>query len=144
VDSGADLVVIHLEAMATPYETIFAAKEYSVGVGVAITLGTSLALFEPVAAMVDAVLLLSRVTGEGARGAAYNPLVVPRVRAARQMIDAAGREVDLQVAGGVNRDHVAELVDAGATSLALGGGLYRVPDMAAEVAAIRGLATREG
>ena len=142
-DAGVDLILLHLETMATPYETIFAAREHDVRVGVAVTLGTPLGRFEPVAAMVDAVLLLARVTGEGTRGAAFNPLVVPRVRTARQMIDAAKAEVDLQVAGGVNRTHVPELVCEGAGSLALGGGLYRVLDMAAEVAEIRRLARRE-
>jgi pentose-5-phosphate-3-epimerase len=56
------------------------------------------------------------------------------------MIDAAGATVDLQVAGGVKQEHVAALMDAGATTLALGGGLYRVPDMAAEVASLRQVA----
>ena len=141
--AGVDLVLLHLEAMETPYETIFAAKDHGLRIGAAITLGTPLGRFEPVVEMVDAVLLLSRVTGEGSRGAAFNPLVLPRVRAARRMIDAVGSGVDLQVAGGVNREHVSGLVCAGATSLALGGGLYRAPDMAAEVAAIRRLATQE-
>jgi ribulose-phosphate 3-epimerase len=143
VDAGVDLILLHLEAMATPYETIFAAREHGVRVGIAVTLGTPLGRFEPVSAMVDAVLLLSRVTGEGTRGASFNPLVVPRVRVARDMITAGGTTVDLQVAGGVNRGHVPELAAAGATSLALGGGLYRVPDMAAEVAAIRRFARGE-
>lgn len=138
--AGVDLVLLHVEAMATPYETIFAAREHGVRVGVAVTLGTPLGRFEPVVAMVDAVLLLSRVTGEGSRGAAFNPLVLPRVRAARGLIDAAGAAVDLQVAGGVNGGHIADLAAAGATALALGGGLYHVPDMAAEVVAIRRLA----
>ena len=138
---GADLVLLHVEAMATPYETLFAAREHGVRVGVAVTLGTPLGRFEPLVPLVDAVLLLSRVTGEGTRGAAFNPLVLPRLRAARAMVDAAGAAVDVQVAGGVNRGHVAELATAGANSLALGGGLYKASEMAAEVVAIRGLTT---
>jgi ribulose-phosphate 3-epimerase len=143
-EAGVDLVLLHVEAMATPYETIFAAREHGMRVGVAVTLGTPLGRFEPLVSLVDAVLLLSRVTGEGTRGASFNPLVLPRLRVARRMVDAAGAAVDVQVAGGVNRAHVAELVGAGAGSLALGGGLYKAAEMAAEVAAIRSLAAGGG
>ncbi|MDQ3250040.1 MAG: hypothetical protein M3Q45_12645, partial [Chloroflexota bacterium] len=106
-------------------------------VGLAFGLGTSLASLEPVITLLDAVLLLSRVTGEGARGAAFNPLVLPRLRMVRALAQATDGPLDIQVAGGVKRAHVADLVAAGATTLALGGGLYKVADMRQEVAAIR-------
>jgi ribulose-phosphate 3-epimerase len=136
-EAGVDLVLLHVEAMDTPYETIFAAREHGVRVGAAVTLGAPLGRFEPLVPLVDAVLLLSRVTGESTRGSAFNPLVLPRLRAVREMVDAAGAAVDVQVAGGVIRGHVAALAAGGAMTLALGGGLYKVPDMAAEVGAIR-------
>ena len=123
------------------YETIFSVREHGVGVGLALTLGTPVANLEPVITLVDAILLLARVTGEGARGAAFNPLVLPRVRAVHDLVTAAGATVDIQVAGGVNRRHVTDLAGAGATALALGAGLYKVPDMAAEVSELRALAT---
>lgn len=134
VDAGADLIIFHAESVTMLYEAIFAVREYGVKVGLALGLGTSLLQLEPVITLLDAVLLLARVTGEGSRGAAFNPLVLPRVRQVRQLIAAApGCTVDLQVAGGVKREQVAALVAAGATTLALGGGLYKVTDMAAEV-----------
>ena len=138
-EAGADLVLLHVEALDTPYETIFAAREHGTRIGLAVTLGTPLGRVEPLVPLVDAVLLLSRVTGESTRGAHFNPLVLPRLRAVRAMVDAAQAAVDLQVAGGVNRNHIEALAAGGADSLALGGGLYMVPDMAAELAAIRGL-----
>lgn len=132
-EAGADLIILHVESITMLYEAIFTVREYGVRVGLAFTLGTSLALLEPVVSLIDAVLLLSRVTGEGARGASFNPLVMPRVRTARAMVEANRAAVDIQVAGGVKRQHIRELVAAGATTLAMGGGLYRVPDMAQEV-----------
>ena len=144
VDAGADLIVFHAESVTMLYEALFAVRDsgrdQGVQVGLAFGLGTSLTGLEPVITLVDAVLLLSRVTGEGARGAAFNPLVLPRLRTVRTLAEAAGKTVDIQVAGGVNRTHVADLVAAGATTLALGGGLYKVPDMAQEVDEIRKLA----
>jgi ribulose-phosphate 3-epimerase len=136
-EAGVDLVLFHVESAPLLYETIFAVREQNMRAGLVLTLGTPLAWLEPAVTLVDAVLLLSRVTGEGARGAAFNPLVVPRVRAVREMVVAMGASVDIQVAGGVNRNHVAELGGAGATALALGAGLYKVPDMAREVAELR-------
>ncbi len=144
VDAGADLIVFHAESVTMLYEVLFAVRDsgraQGVQVGLAFGLGTPLAVLEPVITLVDAVLLLSRVTGEGARGAAFNPLVLPRLRTVRTLAEAAGKTVDIQVAGGVKRTHVADLVAAGATTLALGGGLYKVPDMAQEVAEIRKMA----
>ncbi len=142
VEAGADLIVFHLESVAMLYEAIFKVREHQVNVGLVVTLGTPLAALEPVITQIDAVLLLSRVTGEGARGASFDPLVLPRLRAVREMVDAAGATVDIQVAGGVKREHIPDLVAAGATTLAMGGGLYKVPDMAQEVIEIRKLSQR--
>jgi len=137
-EAGVDLVLLHVESVPLLYEAVFAARESGVRVGLAFGLATPLAFLEPAVSMVDAVLLLSRVTGEGARGASYNPLAEPRVRAAREMVRAAGaQQVEIQVAGGVRRAHAPGLVSAGAGALALGGGLYKVPDMGREVEAIR-------
>lgn len=140
VAAGADLIVLHAESVTLLYEALFAVREQGVKVGLAFGLGTTLTQLEPVLTLVDAVLLLARVTGEGARGAAFNPLVLPRVRQVRQLMTTAGVDVDIQVAGGVKRAHVADLVAAGVTTLALGGGIYNVADMAAEVATLRALA----
>jgi ribulose-phosphate 3-epimerase len=140
VEAGTDLIIFHLESAPLLYETVFFVREQQVQVGLAVTLGTPLAALEPVITQIDAVLLLSRVTGEGVRGASFDPLVLSRLQGVRDMVRAAGTTVDIQVAGGVKRQHVPELVTAGATSLAMGGGLYRVPDMAREVLEMRKLA----
>jgi ribulose-phosphate 3-epimerase len=138
--AGTDQLIFHLESVAMLYEAIFKVREHNLNVGLAVTLGTPLAALEPVITLIDAVLLLSRVTGEGVRGTSFDPLVLPRVKRLRQMVDAASATVDIQVAGGVKRQHVPTLAAAGATALAMGGGIYRVPDMAREVAEMRELA----
>ena len=139
-EAGVDLIIFHIESVQMLYEAIFIVREHKIKVGLAVTLGTPVTALEPVIKLVDAVLLLSRVTGEGARGASFDGLVVPRIKAVRQMVEAAGAGVDIQVAGGVKRQHIPELAAAGATALAMGGGLYRTPDMAREVAEMRALA----
>ncbi len=138
--AGVDLVLFHVESAPLLYETVFTAREHNLRVGLVFTLGTPVGLLAPVVSMVDAVLLLARVTGEGTRGAEFNPLVLPRVSAARKIVDAFGVRVDVQVAGGIRREHVAPLLAGGASSLALGGGLYKADDMAREVRELRTLA----
>jgi ribulose-phosphate 3-epimerase len=140
VEAGADLILFHIESVAMLYEALFVVRQHRVKAGLAITLGTPLAMLEPVITQVDAVLLLSRVTGEGTRGASFDPLVLPRVRGVRALAQAAAANVDIQVAGGVKRQHIVELVQAGANALAMGAGIYKVPDMAQEVSEMRTLA----
>ncbi len=140
VDAGADLILVHVESLAMLYEAIFVIREHKVKTGLVLTMGTAINAIESVITMVDAILLLSRVTGEGTRGANFDPLVLPRIRKLREMAQTAGaNQLDVQVAGGVKREHTAQLAAAGASTLALGGGIYRVPDMNAEIAAIRSL-----
>lgn len=139
-EAGVDLIIFHVESVAMLYEAIFNVREHRVKVGLAVTLGTPVTVLEPVISRIEAVLLLSRVTGEGTRGASFDPLVLPRVRRVRELVEMAGATVDIQVAGGVKRDHIPGLIAAGATTLAMGGGIYKVPDMAREVAEMRALA----
>lgn len=142
VEAGTDLLIFHIESVAMVYEAIFTVRQHPVRVGLALALGTPLEQLAPVIGAVDAVLLLSRVTGEGTKGASFDPRVLPRIRAVRGMIDAEGVQVDLQVAGGVKREHLSVLMASGVDTLALGAGLYRVPDMAAEVKSLRQVAAQ--
>ena len=143
-DAGADLILFHIESAQMPFETAFAMRSLKVRAGVAVSLGTPLSSLEPLIGSIDAVLLLSRVTGEGTKGASFDPSVLPRVRAVRESIDARGAACDLQAAGGVNRSNTAALAEAGAATLTLGAGIYAVPDMAAEVAAVRAIVKQGG
>jgi ribulose-phosphate 3-epimerase len=144
-EAGTDLVLVHVESLPMVYETLFIIREHKLKAGLALTLGTPLSAIEPVITLLEAVLLLARVTGEGSRGAVFDPLVLPRIRQLRQMARAAGvGDLDIQVAGSVKRSHIPDLVAQGVTSVAMGAGLYKVPDMAAEVCEMRALAAAIG
>ncbi len=135
--AGADLVFLPAEATPLLYEAIFAVREHNMRAGICVALGTSLSVLEPVLPLIDAVLLLGRVTGEGQRGRTFNDLLLDRVRMVEQQIDAGGYAVDLQAAGGLETANCQAAVAAGATSLPLGGALHREQDMAAYVAHLR-------
>ncbi|MGH2369471.1 MAG: hypothetical protein ACRDI2_14880, partial [Chloroflexota bacterium] len=140
-----DLIFLPAETTPLLYEAIYALGECAVQAGVCLALGTPLETLAPVVPMVDAVLLLGRVTGEGKRGRDFNDLVLRRVAAARAMIDAeveaSGGEhrVDLQAAGGLETASCVEVCRQGATSLPLGSALHREADLGAYVTRLRGL-----
>lgn len=137
VEAGVDLIFLPAEATPLKYEAIFAVRKQGCKVGLWLTLGTPLSVLEPILSLVDAVLLLARVTGESTRGASFNPLVLSRVRQVRAWIDTGGYTVDLQVAGGLNANNMPQAVAAGARSLPTGSTLYRTQDMGRLVAELR-------
>jgi D-3-phosphoglycerate dehydrogenase len=137
--AGAELVFLPAESTPLLYEAIFAVREQGLRPGLCLALGTALGVLEPVLPLLEAVLLLGRVTGEGRRGRDFNALLLDRVRQVRAMIDAGGQAIDLQAAGGLETEHCRAAVQAGATSLPLGAALHREADMRAYVAHLRGV-----
>lgn len=142
-EAGVERILFHVEGAPMVHETVFSIRELGMSPGVALGLGAPLAWLQSALPLVDAVLLLSRVTGEGARGAGFEQGVLPRLREARRLIRELAPDVELQAAGGVNRGNAAGVLAAGATTLALGAGLYRLADMAMEVQELRALARAE-
>lgn len=136
-DAGVDLVFLPAESTVLIYETIFAARERGLKVGLCLALGTPLGLLPAALPMLDSILLLGRVTGEGQRGRDFNALVVDRVREVRKMIDVGKHTIDLQAAGGLELGNCVEVCDAGVTSLPLGAALHREADMRAFVSHLR-------
>jgi ribulose-phosphate 3-epimerase len=128
-DTGVDLVFLPAESTMLLYETIFAAREHGLKVGLCLALGTSLGLLAATLPMIDSVLLLGRVTGEGQRGRDFNQLVLDRVREVRRMINGGALSVDLQAAGGLETSSCLEVCKAGVTSLPIGAALHREADM---------------
>jgi ribulose-phosphate 3-epimerase len=139
VKAGVDLVFLPAESTPLLYEAIFSVREAGLKVGLCLALGTTLHVLDSVLPMLDAVLLLGRVTGEGQRGRTFNDLLLPRIRAVRTMIDSGSYAVDLQAAGGLETRDCRAAVAAGATSLPIGSALHRERDMAAYVAFLRSM-----
>jgi len=136
-EAGCNLVFLPAESTPLLYETIYTVRELGMQAGLCLALGTSLAVLPAVLPMLDAVLLLGRVTGEGKRGRDFNRLVIERVRHVREMVDAGGWPIDVQAAGGLEIESSIAACRAGATSLPIGGALHREADMAAFVSHLR-------
>jgi len=136
-EAGTDLVYLPAESTPLLYETIYAVREKGMQAGLCLALGTPLSVLSGTLPMLDSVLLLGRVTGEGKRGRDFNSLVVERVREVRRMIDERGLKVDLQAAGGLETANCVEVCEAGARALPLGGALHRESDAAVYIRMLR-------
>lgn len=141
--AGVNLVFLPAESTPLLYETIYAVREKGMQVGLCLALGTPLSILDAVLPMLDAVLLLGRVTGEGHRGRDFQTLTLERIRQVRQRIENAGCSIDLQAAGGLEIPHCLEVCKAGATSLPIGAALHREVDKAAWITYLRGLLEKE-
>jgi ribulose-phosphate 3-epimerase len=142
-EAGAQRVLFHVEAGAMVYETAYTIRELGLSPGLALGLGAGLDAALDALELVDSVLLLSRVTGEGTRGGGFDSRVIERVERVRRASEERGIDIELEVAGGIRSDNVASVVRAGARCVSLGSALYRSADPEAEISAVRRAAALE-
>lgn len=122
-DAGADLITIHAEACTHIDRTIHAIKDRGVLAGIALNPATPLCAIEHILAEVDMVLLMSVNPGFG--GQKYIPYVTQKIRELRKMIEKTGKEIDIEVDGGVTLNNVQEIIDAGANIIVAGTAVFK-------------------
>jgi ribulose-phosphate 3-epimerase len=136
ITAGADLVTVHAEATAHLQRVLAQIREAGARAGVALNPATPPDVLEWVLDDLDLVLVMSVNPGFG--GQAFIPSAYAKIRRIKQMLGA--RPVDLSVDGGVKRDHVRPLAEAGATVLVAGSAIFGDPDPAAVVKEMKRLA----
>ncbi len=141
VDAGADIITAHVEAGPHLHRTLQAikalGKERGVKAGVSLNPSTPLESIKHVMDMVDLVLIMTVNPGFG--GQSFIPLL-DKIADARAMITAQGREIDLQVDGGVNPQTAKDCIKAGANVLVAGTAVFKggPEGYADNIAALRG------
>lgn len=123
VDAGADLITVHAEACTHLDRTVHAIKDRGVLAGVALNPATSLSVIENILPELDMVLLMSVNPGFG--GQKYIPYVTQKIRDLRAMIQKTGKEIDIEVDGGVTLNNVQEIMDAGANIIVAGTAVFK-------------------
>ena len=83
----------------------------------------------------DMVLVMSVFPGFG--GQKFIPTALDKLRELRAMIDKSGREIDLQIDGGVTAENVAEIKEAGANVIVAGSAVFKAADRAAMIAQLK-------
>lgn len=137
-DAGCGSVTFHLEAAAAPIRLARELHRQGARAGLALKPATPVDACADLLGEIDMLLVMTVEPGFG--GQPFLEACLPKVRRAREMLDGVGRDIWLQVDGGVSADTIERCADAGADVFVAGSAVYRADDAAAEVERLRSLA----
>jgi ribulose-phosphate 3-epimerase len=133
--AGADLVSFHPDASAHVDRTLQLIKAEGCAAGLVFNPATPLDVLEWVIDKVDLVLIMSVNPGFG--GQSFIRSALKKIEQARRLIDASGRDIRLEVDGGIKVDNIREVADAGADTFVAGSAIFGQADYAAVIEAMR-------
>jgi ribulose-phosphate 3-epimerase len=133
--AGASRISFHPEATAHVDRTIQHIRDSGCSPGLVFNPATSLNWLDYVIDKIDMVLLMSVNPGYG--GQKFIPQALAKLAQARARIDAAGRDVRLEIDGGVKVDNAADIAAAGADTFVAGSAIFGSSDYAATIKAMR-------
>lgn len=119
---GADQLIVHAEACKHLDSTLRLIKKAGMRAGVALNPATPLSVLEYVLPLVDMVLIMTVNPGFG--GQTYIETCTEKVRKLKKMVAEAGLDVDIQVDGGINRQTLPTVLDAGANIIVAGSSVF--------------------
>ena len=120
---GADIITVHAEACTHLHRTLQHIRSLGKKAGVALNPATPLSVLDYVLDETDMILLMSVNPGFG--GQPYIQAVTDKIRDLRKMLTKAGRDIDIEVDGGVSLNNLPEILDAGANVLVAGSSVFR-------------------
>ncbi len=133
--AGANIISFHPEASEHIDRTIGLIKDNGCKAGLVFNPGTPLHYLDHVLDKLDLVLIMSVNPGFG--GQTFISEALAKLRAVRQKIDASGRDIWLEVDGGVKVDNIATIARAGADTFVAGSAIFSTKDYKATIASMR-------
>ena len=133
--AGANIISFHPEASEHIDRTISLIKENGCKAGLVFNPGTPLHFLDHVMDKLDLILIMSVNPGFG--GQKFIPEALAKLRAVRKRIDASGRDIWLEIDGGVKVDNIAEVARAGADTFVAGSAIYGTKDYKATIDLMR-------
>jgi ribulose-phosphate 3-epimerase len=133
--AGASYITFHPEASEHIDRTLGLIRENGCKSGLVFNPATPLHYLDHVLDKVDMVLLMSVNPGFG--GQSFIPSTLPKIAAVRQIIDRSGRDIRLEVDGGVKVDNIGAVAAAGADTFVAGSAIFNAKDYAATIAQMR-------
>jgi ribulose-phosphate 3-epimerase len=133
--AGANIISFHPEASEHIDRTIGLIRECGCKPGLVFNPATPLDYLDHTLHLLDLVLIMSVNPGFG--GQKFIPHALDKVRAVRKRIDASGRDVMLEVDGGIKAENIAEVARAGADTFVAGSAIFGARDYKAVIAAMR-------
>ncbi|MEZ9545676.1 MULTISPECIES: ribulose-phosphate 3-epimerase [Vibrio] len=124
--AGASMITFHVEASEHIDRTLQLIKEHGCKAGVVLNPSTPLSCLDYIMDKVDMILLMSVNPGFG--GQSFIPHTLDKLRAVRKLIDESGRDIRLEIDGGVKVDNIREIAEAGADMFVAGSAIFNQPD----------------
>ena len=140
--AGASMMSVHIEVCPHLHRTLESIKSLGLKAGVALNPATQEKTLEPVAHLVDFVVVMS--VNPGFSGQAFIPESIEKIRSVRQLLNAAGNGAPIEIDGGVQPDNAPEVVNAGAEILVAASAIYGTDDSTRATQRLRKAAASRG
>jgi ribulose-phosphate 3-epimerase len=134
-DAGADCISFHPDASAHVHRSVQAIKARGCNAGLVFNPAASLDVLDWMIDEIDLVLIMSVNPGFG--GQAFIDSALRKIEDVRRRIAASGRDIRLEVDGGIKTDNIARVAAAGADTFVAGSAIFGKPDYKAVIAAMR-------
>jgi ribulose-phosphate 3-epimerase len=135
IDAGADLVSFHPDASAHVHRSVQAIKARGCKAGLTFNPGASLDVLDWVIDDLDLILIMSVNPGFG--GQSFIDSALRKIEQARQRIEASGKDIRLEVDGGIKVDNIRRVADAGADTFVAGSAIFGKPNYKAVIDQMR-------
>ena len=135
--AGSDIITVHVEATYHIHRTITRIRELGARAGVSLNPATSLGQVEEILPYIDMMLIMTVNPGFG--GQKFITGVLPKIRQARELINARAPEVLIEVDGGVTLDNLAAIASAGADIFVAGAAIFGQDDYAQTIGKMKAL-----
>ena len=133
--AGASIISVHPESTEHLHRTLSSIRDGGIQAGLAFNPATPITVLEEVIELVDLVLIMSVNPGFG--GQSFIPDSLRKARQARAIIDASGRQIRLEIDGGIKAANIAEAARAGVDTFVAGSAVFGAPDYRAAIGAMR-------
>ena len=133
--AGADLISFHPDASAHAHRSVQAIKAAGCQAGLVFNPAAPLDVLDWLIDDIDLILIMSVNPGFG--GQSFIDSALRKVEAARRRIDASGKDIRLEVDGGIKAANIRQVADAGADTFVAGSAIFGQPDYAAVIGAMR-------
>ena len=134
-EAGATYISIHPEATQHPHASLGLIRDAGVKAGLVLNPGTSVGVLDALLDKIDLVLVMSVNPGFG--GQTFIPSSLEKVRAIRSRLNDYGREVRLEIDGGIKVDNIRAAKEAGANMFVAGSAIFGSPNYGETISAMR-------
>ena len=135
IEAGADIITVHAEADVHLLRTLDMIRSGGKKAGVSLNPSTPLSFIEHATHEIDLLLIMTVNPGFG--GQQYIATMEPKIKTARAMIRKSGKNIDLEVDGGIKASNIKQVVQAGANIVVMGTEIFHSDNYAAKIKELR-------